>query len=82
MKLIAVTLLFFKQFPSIQRALILHRYIVSIKSTLRDIVKLMANKWNKLIKELMAELFQQKSLKETFAVIKHLQSVKGRHCFH
>ena len=50
-------------------------YFVPMKSTLRDIVKLMANKWNKLTKELMAEISQQKSLKEAFAVIKHLQSI-------
>ena len=82
MKLIAVTLIFFKQFPSIKRALIFRLYFVPMQSMLIDLLKLMANKWNKLTEELVAEISQQKSLKETFAVIKHLQSVKGRHCFH
>ena len=75
-------LIFFKQFPSIKRVLILRLYFVPMQSMLIDLLKLMANKWNKLTEELMAKISQQKSLKEAFAAIKHLQSVEGRHCFH
>ena len=43
-----MTLIFFKQFPSIKRALILRLYFVPMQSMLIDLLKLMANKWNKL----------------------------------